>query len=125
MAHTFLLVVEDDRITRVALRALLTHAGFQIKDCDTVQGGIKLLDENGIRGAVVDLMLPDGKGEEILRYIRGRDRYIPVIITTGVGDDVRLRELEQLHPDAILRKPVSSVSLIKALNDNDAKNTPI
>ena len=64
---------------------------------------------------VLDLMLPDGAGEAVLRKIRDRALPASVWITTGINDTVRLERVQELHPQAILRKPIDVDRLLRGL----------
>jgi CheY-like chemotaxis protein len=57
--------------------------------------------------AVVDLHLPDGEGEAIVRKVKAA--HLPTCVTvvcTGTDDESRIKAVEALGPDALLRKPV-------------------
>ncbi len=88
------LVVEDDqRITSFLAKGLqaegyvATVAGSAAEAAAFVDGWHGQLDL-----VLLDLGLPDGSGEDVLRHLRQRDAHLPVIILTArgeVGDKVR------------------------------------
>ena len=104
------LLVEDDPASRRAMRLLLKHSGWDVLAVATVGEAIAHLAAPGARGlpqwVVLDLMLPDGDGSAVLRYIRGGGLPIRVTVTTGVSDPVRLAEVQRLQPQSLLRKPI-------------------
>jgi DNA-binding response OmpR family regulator len=66
-----ILLVEDDGPTRRALRGILMRMGWEVGVADTVSKAIAQLR---LRPAptclILDLMLPDGRGEEVLEFVR-------------------------------------------------------
>jgi DNA-binding NarL/FixJ family response regulator len=64
---------------------------------------------------VLDLMLPDGSGRDVLAAIRAEAAPIRVLVTTGSCDREVLRQVDALGPDAVLRKPIDFDQLLRAL----------
>jgi two-component system, OmpR family, response regulator CpxR len=64
---------------------------------------------------VLDIMLPDGDGIQILQAIRDRKIPVRVAVVTGLGDPARLAAIAALNPDALLRKPIDISELIGKL----------
>jgi DNA-binding response OmpR family regulator len=112
---TRILVVEDDPSIRMGLEDTLTAKGYQV---DVVgRGGDGA--ERGITGRyeliVLDVMLPDIDGFEVLRRIRnsrGAARRVPVIMLSARGAEIdRVRGLE-LGADDYVTKPFSLMELL-------------
>lgn len=110
------LVVEDDTASRTALRYLLRHHGWQASDAATLAQGRTLLEGTDPHILILDLMLPDGDGIELLRHIRQRGLPILIAVVTGVGDPETLDAVQQLAPDLLLRKPVNVHSFLEWLD---------
>jgi two-component system, OmpR family, KDP operon response regulator KdpE len=100
-----LLIVEDDAWTRYALERLLRNRGWTVRAASTLAQGLELLDEEP-DCVLVDLSLPDGDGEAILRRVREQGMACRVIVCTSNMDEARLKGLESLRPDAVINKPV-------------------
>jgi DNA-binding response OmpR family regulator len=78
-------------------------AGIAATFAATVSDGIEKLD--GCDLALVDLMLPDGMGTDLLRAIRLRSMPIRAAIYSGKEDaDVIVRASGE-RPDAMFKKP--------------------
>jgi DNA-binding NarL/FixJ family response regulator len=60
---------------------------------------------------VLDLMLPDGSGLELLRVVRTHHFPIRVAVATAASDPALLAEAKRLKPDALFRKPVDFAQL--------------
>ena len=79
----------------------------------TVAEGLDLLDPPP-DCLVLDLMLPDGGGEAILRKVREDDLPTRVVaVTTGSNDPARLAVVKELNPDVLLSKPIDPSVLLR------------
>lgn len=77
------LVVEDDAVLRDGLKVGLTLAGFNadaVETCDEAGGVLRNHEFDAI---VLDLMLPDGSGLDILKSMRQRGDDTPVLLLTA------------------------------------------
>jgi two-component system OmpR family response regulator len=80
-----LLVVEDDPVLGKALQRGLNEAGHT---CEWVRNGRKGLEEarsQRFDAVVLDLMLPDLDGVEIMKSLRGEGIRTPVLMLTAMG----------------------------------------
>jgi two-component system OmpR family response regulator/two-component system copper resistance phosphate regulon response regulator CusR len=110
-----LLVIEDDPVLGKAVQQGLSEAGHQ---CQWVRSGAKGLEEaQGQRyeAIVLDLMLPDLPGLEILERLRAGGVRTPALILTAMGSvDDRVRGLKS-GADDYLVKPFAFPELIARL----------
>jgi DNA-binding response OmpR family regulator len=113
-ARPRLLLVEDDWSTHTALRKILVKLGWEVHSAMTVSGGLALLHLNP-QAIILDLMLPDGDGMDVLRRVRDENHPAKVAVTTGIEDRARLEEIRRLAPDALLRKPLELKDLLRVL----------
>ncbi|MDC3952994.1 response regulator [Polyangium jinanense] len=76
------LVVDDSLTVRMDLRGALSAAGFSVTACETKREAEKALRERTFSLAVLDVILPDGSGIDLLGMIRGSDElaHLPVIV---------------------------------------------
>lgn len=61
---------------------------------------------------VLDLMLPDGDGIDILSRVRAENMATRVVVTTGSSDPDRLEAILALEPDLFLTKPINLQELL-------------
>ncbi|MDQ3439730.1 MAG: response regulator [Planctomycetota bacterium] len=108
------LLIEDDATSANALRVLLTMHGCEVAVARSLERGLDLLRTNP-SAIVVDLMLPDGDGIEILTRVREANLPIKVVVTTAVGDPARLAAVHRLKPECVLRKPIDLGELLRAI----------
>lgn len=102
-----MLIVEDDPSTLRALGGIFRHKGWEVLTARTIAEGLAVLD-SGVEFCclILDLMLPDGDGESILRRVRSERPETNVAVCTGMDDQARLSAVVALQPKALLRKPV-------------------
>src|SRR4051812_36978964 len=79
------LVVEDDRSSCDALTKLLARFGYPVECATTLQQAMDLLSWSP--GCILlDLMLPDGNGIDVIRKIRDENLPIKIAVMTAVSD---------------------------------------
>ncbi len=114
-----LLIVEDHEPTRRVLSNILTRRGWEVLKAGTVEEGLALLAQ-GPRCVILDLMLPDGSGETILRHVRDLQLGIRVIVCTATNDESRLDEVRRLGPEVLLLKPIDLDAVLIACQEPEA-----
>ena len=78
-----ILVIDDEPgIRRGCVRAL-EPIGYRVEVASTLAEGRQLLEQGSFDLVLLDVMLPDGQGIELLPHIRHEDPTIVVIIITG------------------------------------------
>ena len=103
-ARQHVLVVDDDAELCQLLSQYLAPEGFKVEAVHTGVAGVEraLSGEHAL--VVLDVMLPDVKGFEVLRQVRARSR-MPVLMLTARGDEQdRILGLE-MGADDYLPKP--------------------
>ena len=109
------LVVDDDRELCHLVAQYLEPEGFTLSAVHTGGEGINRAVEGNHELIVLDVMLPDKKGFDVLREIRNRVR-TPVLMLTAKGDEFdRVLGLE-LGADDYLPKPFSPRELIARIS---------
>ena len=64
---------------------------------------------------LLDLMLPDGNGIELLRHVREANLPIRIAIATGSGDTDLMSDAILLRPDAFFIKPIDASEVLSWL----------
>jgi len=86
-----LLIVEDDPVLSNGLSVGLGLSGFTTDAVGTLADARAALEGDGFAGVVLDIMLPDGSGLELLTELRMAGSQLPVLLLTardGVRDRV-------------------------------------
>ena len=79
------LVIDDEEIIREALDALLSVEGYSVATAATGTHGLEQLSTRSFDAVLLDLMLPDRNGLEVLEDIRRIDDELPVVMITAFG----------------------------------------
>lgn len=106
-----ILVVDDEERMVRFIRLNLEHDGFQVIECFKGMQAVSLLREKMPDLVLLDVMLPDLDGFEVLQLIREVSS-IPVIMLTAKGEEEdRVKGLE-LGADDYVTKPFSPRELV-------------
>jgi DNA-binding response OmpR family regulator len=81
-----ILVVEDDAMIADGIRAGLTLAGASIDCVASCEDARAALAANEFSAVVLDIMLPDGSGIDLLRAIRAGGDATPVLLLTALDE---------------------------------------
>lgn len=100
------LIVEDDRSSRAALKTLLKSLQFKPLAVADLASARKELARSTPKILILDLMLPDGNGTDLLAEIRQAKKAIRVAVVTAVTDTLRLHEVTAWNPEALFGKPI-------------------
>jgi DNA-binding NtrC family response regulator len=80
-----LLIIDDEEIVREALEALLTSEGYSVSSAATAAQGLEVVGGRQVDAVLLDLMLPDRNGLDVLDDIRRQDDELPVVMITAFG----------------------------------------
>jgi two-component system, OmpR family, response regulator len=78
-----LLVVDDEQFLREAVAASLRFLGFTVTTADTGTAALRLARDGRFDLIVLDVMLPDTDGFEVVRRLRRDGSRVPVIFLTA------------------------------------------
>jgi two-component system, OmpR family, response regulator CpxR len=110
-SRTRLLVVDDDQELCSMLAEYLGPEGFSVETAGSGSAALERVGRGALDLVVLDVMLPELSGFEVLRRLRAGSR-IPVIMLTARGEEVdRVIGLE-LGADDYLAKPFSPRELV-------------
>src|ERR1700720_5008933 len=110
-----LLIVDDDRELCEILKRYLEAEDFRVSFVHTGDAGVKAGIEGSFELIVLDVMLPDKKGFNVLKDIRQRAR-TPVLMLTARGEEFdRILGLE-LGADDYVAKPFNPRELIARIS---------
>ncbi len=110
------LVVEDDDTTAQSIELMLRSAGMVVDAADTGEDGLeigKLYDYDLI---ILDLMLPDMHGVDVLRRLRDSRVATPVLILSGLTEsEMKVKGLA-IGADDYLTKPFDKKELVARIH---------
>jgi signal transduction histidine kinase/CheY-like chemotaxis protein len=111
------LVVDDDKETRDALRSLLKSVGATVKTAESVEGAIAVLAESYPDVLVSDLGMPGRDGYWLIKQIRAREKgtgaseHLPAVALTAYGRVEDRVEVFASGFDSHVMKPVDPAEL--------------
>ena len=101
-----ILLVDDDPVFRNQLMDALVQRGYPVICAVSVRTGVEALSSNP-DFLLLDMLLPEGNGVEVLREARRRHMPLRSLVVTIAGDQARLlAEMAVYEPDEIMVKPV-------------------
>lgn len=101
-----IVVVDDDAVTSELVCDTLRREGYLVSACDCAAAGLSAATELDPDLILLDVMLPDGDGFSVCRWLRANPdtRRIPVIFLTAKGDrDAVVRGFESGGVDYIVK----------------------
>ena len=104
------LVVDDDRSIRLLLMSLLTKAGYLCSEAENGRQGLELARAELPDLMIVDWMMPEMDGIELIRRLRETKsgRAIYILLLTGLDQEARLVEAFAAGADDFLSKPLNA-----------------
>lgn len=87
MKHVTLLIVEDDQGIQDMLRYSLEPEGYKLHTAMTVKDAWDIIEQKSIDLVLLDWMLPDNSGIDLLHRIRKYHSMLPVIMVTAKTDE--------------------------------------
>ena len=112
-----LLVIEDEHDTVKVLKKRLEKEGYEVIVAYDFYRGIELLKKEHPDLVLLDLMLPAGGGETVLAEMKKDPvtRDIPVIVVTGVTDDMVRETIFKMGADEYIEKPYDAPKLLSTI----------
>jgi len=106
------LVIDDEADIRESLDALLSLEGYEVELAANGTEGAKKLDSHIYDLVLLDLMMPDRSGMEVLRGFRERDRETPIFMITAFGSTETAVNALKLGANDYFTKPWENDKLL-------------
>ncbi len=113
-----ILVVDDDKNTRMLLRAVLEAENYSVLTADNGEEALSVLDANHVDLVVLDVMMPKMDGYEFTRTLRQSDNTLPVLMISAKQLPADKKRGFLVGTDDYMTKPLDEEELllrIKAL----------
>jgi len=112
---TKILIVDDDANFSTVTAASLENEGYRVQTADTGRKALEKMSSEKPQIVLLDLVLPDTEGTEILRRIRQIDRHVAIITVTGYGDEHRAVNVMKAGSCDYLTKPFRFQDLVHSV----------
>ena len=112
-----ILLVEDEALIRILAVEYLEDAGFAVEEAGSgaeAMNKLRLIP-GGIDAVIIDLGLPDRKGDALFREVRATNPLIPILLATGQSPVSVQNMFKGEQRMAFVSKPYDAADLIKAL----------
>ena len=111
-----ILIVDDDAGLRRYVRASLEAEGYAVREAGSAEEGLTALEEEPPDLILLDVMMPEVDGWEMLRRVQERHGVgaIPVIMFSGRVEDGAAEEAVSRGAQAFVGKPFDPESLVES-----------
>ncbi len=125
LAQTVLYIEDDLTISNLIRRTLECRPGIEMIAATRGETGLELAKEHSPHAILLDLGLPDIRGEEVLRRLQedSATSHIPVLVISGGSDANKISHLLDAGASAYLTKPLDLPKFLDAL-DNSLQPVP-
>ena len=110
------LLLEDDDALAMAIEFNLVDEGFNVSRVGTVKEAKEKFSEE-FQMVLLDVMLPDGSGYDVCKYIREKSN-VPIIFLTACDDEVNVVLGLEIGADDYITKPFRAKELITRMKAN-------
>ncbi len=109
-----ILIVEDDEATQNLLQALLRRFGYSTAIAANGGEAIALLRQNVYSVVVLDIMMPEVGGRDVIDFLAEDTNPTPVIICSAAGP-ATFADADPAVVKAVVRKPFDIDEIIAAI----------
>ncbi len=124
-----ILAVDDESDVLLIIKTALMSEGYAVSTASNGPDALALAQENRPDLVVLDMMMPEMSGFEVLDALRASPstHTVPVIMITGVSDKAKIRQAIDSGIDYYIVKPFEFHDLISKVKIaiSDAENSPL
>lgn len=110
-----ILLVEDDKTLNKNITIALESEGYTVVSADSIKTAEVFV--NSVDLIILDVMLPDGSGKELCKYIRQKLQ-TPIIFLTSCDDEADIVDGLDLGGDDYITKPFRLRELLSRIRAN-------
>jgi len=107
-----ILLIEDNPGDRRLIQEMLAEAAnvtFNVQYAERLEAGLECLGQNGAEVILLDLGLPDSQGLETLRTVHARASEMPIVVLTGLNDEmIGVRAINEGAQDYLIKGQVDT-----------------
>lgn len=111
-------VIDDDTMTLLLLKKILSKINVKVTTFQEVEAAQEYLSTNEIDLLITDLQISSYSGFDLIDHIKelpNKNAHIPIVVVTG-DSYMNTANLQELHIDEILIKPVAAEELFFKIN---------
>jgi DNA-binding response OmpR family regulator len=107
-----ILVIDDDMLTRWALKTVLTRAGYHVREAGSAKEGLMRARERVPNLVLLDFRLPDRNGAFVLQSLLQSQPTPLVVMMSANATEETVRYLRRLGASGYLTKPCAPAFLV-------------
>ena len=117
VAPALILVVEDNPLNRLLVHDILELRGHEVMEAATVDEARRALDERRPDLLLLDVQIPGGGGEAVIRHVRARPEMtdLPIVAVTSLAMPGDRERLLSIGFQGYLSKPIDTRSFGPAI----------
>lgn len=112
-----ILIIEDDITFSLMLTTWLNKKGFEVKASSSVSDAKRQIENIKFDLILSDLRLPDGDGIALLKWIKGKDASLPLIMMTSYAEIQTAVQAIKLGATDYIAKPLNPEDLLAKIRD--------
>lgn len=113
-----ILVVEDDREIRAGIEIYLRNQGYEVFQAANGAEGLKVIEQQQVHLAIVDIMMPVMDGVTMLMKLRSMNYEFPVIMLSAKSEEVDKIMGLNMGADDYVTKPFTPLELLARVNSH-------
>lgn len=117
MVESPILIVDDDELQLRTFKSILEGEGHPVMASTTGAATIEMAERGKFSLAILDIKLPDIRGDELARRLRELDGGLSIILVTGYPSMQDCIDALDLGIHEILLKPIDSEELLRVTRE--------
>ncbi len=115
--NSSVLIVDDEEVMRDVLESLLAREGCRVRLAASGEEAIEAAEAESLDVAIVDVMLPDINGIDVLERLKAIDPELPVVMITAFGTAANTREAFKRGAFDFIEKPFKNDEVLVVLRN--------
>ncbi len=111
------LVIDDSEFVREFLTDALSEAGHQVVTAENGTTGVELFQSSSPDCILLDVLMPDIDGIEVLKQIRAISQEVPVLLMTGDDPGWARRKCEDYGANGFLSKAFYADKVVESVEE--------
>ena len=116
-----ILVVDDEPRLLKTTRLFLERAGHEVVTAGDLAGALRELRPGRFDACLIDVLLPDGQGHDLLRLAPDMGCHLPIILMTGEPNAKGAAQASELRAFAYVAKPLTKQTLLTVVGEAVAR----
>lgn len=110
-----ILLVDDDQDVLVSIKAILETEGYKVYTANNSDQARVILSEKDVHLVIMDYILPDYSGDQIVKTLKNIDENLKIIFLSGFPQVIKAVEDLEFEVYRVFLKPVDPEVLLSAI----------